>query len=74
MNSLYPAYPWTTLLSSVGLVYFHYGHRVLAEVMGRDESDDLVKTIYAKTYEEFVQAIDAFDNGKGPNKGGRVAE
>ena len=72
MKSLDPAYPWTTPLSSAGLVYFHYGHRVLAEVMGRDESDDLVKKIYAKTYEEFVQAIDASDNGKRPNQRGRA--
>ena len=72
MNSLDPDYPWTTPLSSAGLVYFHYGHRVLAEVMRRDESDDLVKTIYAKTYEEFVQAIDASDNGKNPNQRGRA--
>ena len=60
-------YPWTTLVSSAGLVYFHYGHRVLAQIMGREDADDLGKRIwvYNKVYEEFIQAIDASDNSIG---------
>ena len=64
MNSLDPDYPWQRGLRSAGLVYFHYGRRVLAQILGRDEQDDVVKRIYAKVYEEFVQAIDAADNPK----------
>ena len=63
MQSLEADYPWTTKLSSAGLVYFHYGHRVLAEIMGTSSSDTLTKLMYLKVYEFFVEAIDAVDNG-----------
>ena len=63
MNSLDAAYTWITPLSSAGLVYFHYGHRVLAEIIGCDESDDIVKRIFMKFYTDFVEAVDGFDNG-----------
>lgn len=63
MHSLNADYPWTTKLSSAGLVYFHYGHQVLAEIMGVTASDTLTRLIYMKVYEFFVEAIDAVDNG-----------
>jgi len=63
MNSLNADYPWTTKLSSAGLVYFHYGHQVLAEIMGTTPSDTLTRLIFMKVYEFFVEAIDAVDNG-----------
>ena len=67
MNSLNPDYPWQRQqirLRSAGLIYCHYGRRVLAQLLGRDEQDDVMTRIYAKVYEEFVQAIDAADNPK----------
>ena len=65
MNSLDHNYPWQQIrLRTAGLIYFHYGRRVLAQIVGRDETDDVVKRIYAKVYEEFIQTIDAADNPK----------
>ena len=54
---------------TAGLVYFHYGRRVLAEIVDKDESDDLVKPVYKKVYDEFVEAIDVIDNGILPMEG-----
>ena len=63
MNSLNSDCPWQqTRLRSAGLIHFHYGHRVLAQILGTDEPDDVMKRIYAKVYEKFVQATDAADN------------
>ena len=63
MSSLEPAYRWTTPLSSAGLVYFHYGHRMLAQMMGKDEEDEVVRCIFVKLYAVFVEAVDGVDNG-----------
>jgi len=61
-------YPWTTPVSSAGLVYFHYGHRVLSQIIRREDADDIGKRIwvYNKVYEEFIQAIDGSENSISP--------
>ena len=62
-------YPWTTKLSSAGLVYFHYGHEVLCKIMDRHptESNELwerrIEYVYHNVYEDFMEAIDGNDNG-----------
>merc|ERR1719281_1073813 len=65
MASLNPAYPWTTKLSSAGLVYAHFGHRIIAELLGTPEEVDspLVRVTFRKVYENCVEEIDAMDNG-----------
>jgi len=63
MNSLNPSKPWSIKLSSAGLVYLHFGGRVLAELMGASPEDRLVQTLYDKVYEKFIQEVDAIDNG-----------
>ncbi|XP_010173394.2 UPF0160 protein MYG1, mitochondrial, partial [Antrostomus carolinensis] len=50
MRSLRPDKPWTTKLSSAGLVYCHFGSQI-------------VTVLYDKLYENFVEEIDAIDNG-----------
>ena len=66
MKSLCPSKKWTTKLSSAGLVYFHFGHNVIAEVTGRAADDYVVKTLFDKVYENFVEEVDGIDNGIDP--------
>ena len=63
MNSLRPEKKSVTKLSSAGLVYLHFGHRVLANILGTKPTDDITNTIYDKVYELFVEEVDAIDNG-----------
>ena len=63
MNSICPDKPWTTKLSSAGLVYLHFGEEIIANALQIDRSDAKVATLYNKMYENFVEEIDAIDNG-----------
>lgn len=48
MSSLSPGKPWQTKLSSAGLIYLHFGHKLLAQLLGTNEEDSMVGTIYDK--------------------------
>lgn len=50
-------------LSSAGLVYKHFGKHIVANVTGFEESDPKVDMLWSQMYKEFVEAIDAIDNG-----------
>ncbi|KAE8626999.1 hypothetical protein XENTR_v10006830 [Xenopus tropicalis] len=63
MQSLYPDKPWVTKLSSAGLVYAHFGSQILATLLGKEEEDPIISVLYDKMYENFVEEIDAIDNG-----------
>ncbi|XP_013773426.1 UPF0160 protein MYG1, mitochondrial-like isoform X2 [Limulus polyphemus] len=63
MHSLNPKKPWITKLSSAGLVYFHFGHKVIAQLLGTNSQDEKTTKIYDKMYENFMEEIDAIDNG-----------
>ncbi|CAH3197508.1 unnamed protein product, partial [Porites evermanni] len=63
MKTLNPNKPWVTKLSSAGLVYLHFGQRVISQILKTKEEDDVTCKIYDKIYENFVQEIDAIDNG-----------
>ena len=63
MKTLNPNKPWVTKLSSAGLVYLHFGQRVISQILKTKEEDDVTCKIYDKMYENFVQEIDAIDNG-----------
>lgn len=52
-----------TKLSSAGLVWKHYGKDILAEHLGCAVDDARVDLLYGKMYDDFVEAIDAIDNG-----------
>lgn len=54
---------WKTRLSSAGLVYAHFGKAVIAQIMGKKTDDEAVHQIYNKMYENFIEEIDAYDNG-----------
>jgi uncharacterized UPF0160 family protein len=49
-------------LSSAGLVYAHFGEKILENIIG-DKDERLLKILYAKIYENFIMEIDAIDNG-----------
>ncbi|XP_029946929.1 MYG1 exonuclease [Salarias fasciatus] len=62
-NSLHPEKPWVTKLSSAGLIYVHFGRRLLAQLTQLKEDDRQLEMLYDKLYEHFVEEVDAVDNG-----------
>ncbi|XP_053171427.1 UPF0160 protein MYG1, mitochondrial [Scomber japonicus] len=62
-SSLCPQKPWVTKLSSAGLVYLHFGRQVLAQLTELKEDDRQLEVLYDKLYENFVEEVDAVDNG-----------
>lgn len=52
-----------TKLSSAGLVYMHYGRAIIAQHTQLPIDHPDVDLLYTKLYEDFVEAIDANDNG-----------
>ncbi|KAG9222835.1 hypothetical protein CCMSSC00406_0000476 [Pleurotus cornucopiae] len=54
---------FTTKLSSAGLVYKHFGKEVISNVTQLPTDDEKVETLWLKMYKEFIEAIDAIDNG-----------
>jgi len=53
---------FNTKLSSAGLVYLHFGRRLLDQLMP-DSSDNHKEVVYNRLYEYFMEEIDAVDNG-----------
>ncbi|KAG7478252.1 hypothetical protein MATL_G00077960 [Megalops atlanticus] len=62
-SSLCPEKPWVTKLSSAGLVYLHFGRRVLEQLTQLKQGDRQLEVLYDKLYESFVEEVDAVDNG-----------
>lgn len=55
---------FATKLSSAGLIYKHFGKDIIRDTFKTTSiSDNEVELIYLKMYKEFVEAIDANDNG-----------
>ena len=63
LKTLQSTKPFTTKLSSAGLVYFHFGRTVIAQTLRIKEEDVLTEKMFDKIYENFIQEIDAIDNG-----------
>jgi len=53
----------STKLSSAGLVYLHYGRRIISHCTGLKEDSSDLELLYQKLYDDFVEAFDANDNG-----------
>ncbi|CCE89487.1 Myg1p TDEL_0A01550 [Torulaspora delbrueckii] len=51
-----------TKLSSAGLVYKHFGRDIIKSILGGPSKDD-VEILYLKVYKQFIEALDANDNG-----------
>ncbi|KAJ7169872.1 GAMM1 protein [Mycena filopes] len=52
-----------TKLSSAGLVFKHFGKEVIANKTQLLADDPKVTTLWLKMYKQFIEAIDAIDNG-----------
>lgn len=52
-----------TKLSSAGLVYMHFGKPIIAQHIKCPEDSLEVDVLWQKIYEDFVEALDAHDNG-----------
>jgi len=63
MNTLDSNKRWVTKLSSAGLVYCYFGKEIIAHLLAVKDDDKLVDKVYDKVYENFVEEIDAIDNG-----------
>ncbi|XP_071099258.1 MYG1 exonuclease-like [Haliotis cracherodii] len=63
MTTLRPDKAWETKLSSAGLVYVHFGAELLAQILALPRDDPVTNIVYDKVYENFVEEIDATDNG-----------
>lgn len=54
-------------MSSAGLIYVHYGEKVISEILKKNKGIDLTKrqlqSIFVKIYTSFIQELDAIDNG-----------
>ncbi|KAI0651832.1 GAMM1 protein [Trametes meyenii] len=54
---------FSTKLSSAGLVYKHFGKEIIANRFALDETLPKIETLWLKLYKEFIESIDAIDNG-----------
>ncbi|TIA90098.1 hypothetical protein E3P81_02599 [Wallemia ichthyophaga] len=52
-----------TKLSSAGLIYKHYGKKIISGHLGWNEDEERTLQIWLKVYREFIEALDAIDNG-----------
>ncbi|BHF73249.1 hypothetical protein SprV_0401632800 [Sparganum proliferum] len=50
-------------LSSAGLIYAHFGKRVISEIAGHLNSDADLETLFKQVYKSFISEVDAIDNG-----------
>lgn len=53
----------STRLSSAGLVYLHFGKAIIAQHVSLSVDHEDVNTLYEKLYSDFIEALDAHDNG-----------
>ncbi|RAL09272.1 MYG1 family protein [Aspergillus homomorphus CBS 101889] len=53
----------STKLSSAGLVYMHFGRAIIAQRTSLPQDHEDVTLLYEKLYNDFIEAIDANDNG-----------
>ncbi|XP_043481688.1 MYG1 exonuclease isoform X1 [Leptopilina heterotoma] len=56
-------YNWTIRLSSAGLIYCHFGHRIIKQIIPEVTDENDIEEIFKKVYDTLIQEIDALDNG-----------
>ena len=52
-----------TKLSSAGLVYMHFGKAIISQHIKLPTNHPDVSLLYEKLYDDFIEAVDAHDNG-----------
>ncbi|VDM34403.1 unnamed protein product [Hydatigera taeniaeformis] len=64
IQDFYPNLKPAVKLSSAGLIYAHFGTRVISSILELKSTDsEVVKAIYPFLYCSFVSEVDALDNG-----------
>ncbi|KYN19208.1 PREDICTED: UPF0160 protein MYG1, mitochondrial isoform X1 [Trachymyrmex cornetzi] len=58
-----PGYDWTIRLSSAGLIYCHFGHEILRNILSNITEDRIIDEIFKKIYDTLIKEIDGIDNG-----------
>lgn len=58
-----PGYDCTIKLSSAGLIYCHFGHEILREVIQKEISEEDIESVFKRIYNTLIKEIDAIDNG-----------
>ncbi|KAI9801317.1 MAG: hypothetical protein M1833_002887 [Piccolia ochrophora] len=53
----------STKLSSAGLIYLHFGQPIIAQHTRLPTTDPAVPVLWTKLYTDFIEALDAHDNG-----------
>ncbi|KAH3898787.1 Myg1p SCDLUD_005123 [Saccharomycodes ludwigii] len=54
----------TTKLSSAGLIYKHFGKRIIQLLLSHaNEDEKMLDVLYNKIYDDFIESVDANDNG-----------
>lgn len=57
-----PGYDSDIKLSSAGLIYCHFGQKIIKNLIP-ELNDDEVEKVFKKVYENFLKEIDGIDNG-----------
>ncbi|KAI9853291.1 MAG: hypothetical protein M1824_001458 [Vezdaea acicularis] len=60
-NTTFPSH--STKLSSAGLVFLHFGKAIIAQKLSQPVESPAVAALWEKLYTDFVEALDAHDNG-----------
>ncbi|KAJ1916659.1 hypothetical protein H4219_003674 [Mycoemilia scoparia] len=55
---------YNTKLSSAGLIYKHYGKKVISVILDIEESSKQAEFLFQHVYKKFIEGVDAIDNGK----------
>ncbi|XP_043251985.1 MYG1 exonuclease [Colletes gigas] len=57
-----PGYDSQIKLSSAGLIFCHFGHEIIKQLIP-EASDSDVENIFKKVYDTFIKEVDGIDNG-----------
>ncbi|VDN96018.1 unnamed protein product, partial [Rodentolepis nana] len=64
IQDFHPSLKPAVKLSSAGLIYAHFGKRVIASIINEHSIEsDIVNTLFTQVYKSFVAEVDAIDNG-----------
>jgi uncharacterized UPF0160 family protein len=63
MSSLCAGKKWATKLSSAGLVYLHFGRKVISQILEVKVDDPITEVVFDQVYENFIEEVDGIDNG-----------
>ncbi|XP_077270676.1 MYG1 exonuclease-like [Temnothorax americanus] len=56
-----PGYDWTVELTSAGLIYCHFGHEILRDVLTDVTEDEVIDEMFKFIYDKLIEEIDAID-------------